>query len=114
MVVRDTPSSPLYDDFGALSRHTLPTLIKNGADPSTLACDSPAMATALGLASPGEMWGFAKTPDGYPANLQPALAAAVDAGVEGAAGAWQRYAARAAKPDFGGYPNWAIVPWPRD
>jgi hypothetical protein len=71
------------------------------------------MATALGI-TPGEMWGYAKAPDGYPSNMQPALAAAVDAGVAGADAAWQRYAGRAVKPDFGAYPNWAIVPWSKD
>jgi hypothetical protein len=58
----------------------------------------------------GEMIGYATSPSGYPANLQPALAAAADSGIPGAAEAWARFEARPIKPDYRAYPVWAVVP----
>jgi hypothetical protein len=56
------------------------------------------------------MVGYPDSPAGYPANLRPALAAAVTAGAPGAAEAWARFLASRPQPDFSNYPNWAIVP----
>jgi len=56
------------------------------------------------------MDGYPDAPDGYVANLRPALAAAVDAGYPGAAAAWQRLAKASAAADFSTHPVWAIVP----
>lgn len=81
----------------------------DGFDDRGLPCASSALATALGLRI-GEMTGYADSPSGYPANMQPALAAAVDAGIVGAADAWARFEARSVKPDYRDYPVWAIVP----
>ena len=47
---------------------------------------------------------------GYPSNMQPAVAAAVDYGAIYAEDAWGLFAGRDSKPDFRGYPVWAIVP----
>ena len=58
----------------------------------------------------GAMDGYPDQPDGYVANLQPALAAAVDAGVPGAQAAWNRMTTSSPRPDFSNYPNWAVVP----
>lgn len=81
----------------------------NAEMPADMKCGS-AMATALHLRS-GEMMGDAASPGGYPANLQPALAAAVDLGVPGAREAWAKFQARSVKPDSGFDPQWSILPW---
>lgn len=57
-----------------------------------------------------EMEGYSDSPAGFPSNLRPALAAAVDARVPGAKAAWERLAATAVQPDYSDYPNWAVVP----
>jgi len=72
------------------------------------ACDSPTMASVLGL-SQSTMIGFVG-PEGYPANLQPALAVAVDAGTPGAQNAWARFASSNSYPDYNSDPQWGIVP----
>ena len=60
------------------------------------------------------MMGYANDAYGYPSNLQPALAAAVDAGGANADTAWSRFDSRSVKPK-GDYtyehrPNYAIIP----
>jgi hypothetical protein len=82
---------------------------RDGFDDHGLRCASAALARALGLRL-GEMAGYADSPSGYPANMQPALAAAVDSGLPGAAEAWARFQARSVKPDYRDYPVWAVVP----
>lgn len=56
------------------------------------------------------MDGYPEEPDGYPANLRPALAVAVDAHVPGATEAWERLVTSSVQPDFSDYANWAVVP----
>jgi hypothetical protein len=63
------------------------------------------------LHQPGEMMGDSNSPTGYPAQMQPALAAAVDAGVPGADEAWAKFKSRPVKPRGGVEPKWDIVPW---
>ena len=57
-----------------------------------------------------EMVGYASSPEGFPAIMQPALAAAVDGEAPGAAAAWQRFTARQPLTDFSAEPQFAIVP----
>ena len=61
-------------------------------------------------AVPSEMVGYAYSPEGFPAILQPALAAAVDANAPGAAEAWRRFQSRAVLPSYGESPQFAVVP----
>jgi len=58
----------------------------------------------------GEMDGYAASPMGYPANLQPALAYLVDFGLPRADIAWQRLYSRVRFPDYSYYPQFAITP----
>lgn len=74
-------------------------------------CGSSEMASMFKLHNAGEMMGDATSPGGYPAQMQPALAAAVDAGVPGAAEAWAKYKARPIQPRGGIEPKWDILPW---
>jgi hypothetical protein len=57
------------------------------------------------------MAGDSPSPGGYPAQMQPALAAAVDLGVPGATQAWEKFRSRPVQPKQGIQPQWAIVPW---
>ncbi|MCO7226232.1 PKD domain-containing protein [Pleionea sp. CnH1-48] len=80
-----------------------------GFDDAGTACASQAQGDALGLQAK-EMIGYSSSPTGFPSNLQIALAAAVDSGIDGAEEAWQRFQSRSVKPDYTAYPNYAIVP----
>lgn len=86
----------------------LPKEYRNG---EKLDCASEEMARAYKLKRAGEMVGGGDSPGGYPAQMQPALAAAVDAGVPGAVEAWAKFKSRPAKPRGGVEPKWAVVPW---
>jgi hypothetical protein len=57
-----------------------------------------------------EMTGYPDSPTGFPSNLRPALAIAVDAGSPGAVAAWQRLLTSVPQPDYNDYPNFALVP----
>jgi hypothetical protein len=77
------------------------------------ACNSTTMANILGL-QVGEMIGYAWNYQGYPSNLQPALAVAAELGATNASEAWNVFANRSVKPS-GSYsydvePQWAVVP----
>jgi hypothetical protein len=75
-----------------------------------IACASDEMAHVFKLRA-GEMMGDSNSPGGYPAQMQPALAAAVDAGVPGASEAWAKYKSRPVQPRGGVEPKWDILPW---
>ncbi len=74
-------------------------------------CGSDEMAAAFKLKRAGEMMGDSHSPGGYPAQMQPALAAAVDAGVPGAMQAWQKFKSRPVQPPGGVEAKWDIIPW---
>jgi hypothetical protein len=57
-----------------------------------------------------DLAGYPDSPSGYPSNLRPALAAAVDAGIPGATDAWARFSSAPTQPDYSNYAVWAIVP----
>jgi hypothetical protein len=76
----------------------------------TLPCGSQALANALRVPKPGDFAGHPRSPQGFVAHMQPAIAAAVDAGLPGAKKAWQIYQKRPTKQDYRDYPNWDIVP----
>jgi hypothetical protein len=67
------------------------------------------MADYLGL-QVGEMTGYSYSPEGYPSNMQPALAMAAQSGIPGGYHAWNVFMNRAVKPDYSNEPNFAIVP----
>ena len=58
----------------------------------------------------GQMTGYATSPQGFPSNLQPALAVAATSGVPNAEAAWDIFIKRPVKPDYSVAPQWAIVP----
>jgi hypothetical protein len=103
LTVRDTATSPIYT--------TMAQAYKASHSPavSALPCDSAELAQAI-KAKPGEMTGYASSATGYPANLQPALAYAADAGGKAGQEAWRKFMARSVKPDYSASPQFAIVP----
>ena len=108
MKVMDRPHHFLPDWASAFVAN-LPKDARDGPKPD---CGSETMARLFKLKQPGEMMGDASSPGGYPAQLQPALAAAVDAGVPGATDAWTKYKKRPVQPRGGIEPKWDILPWP--
>jgi hypothetical protein len=108
--VRDPETRDFYTDFAKVYDAALPQKIKFHGS-GKLECGSAEMATALGLRGPGDMFQNSHGTDGFPAYMQPALAAAVDAGVKGAQSAWKLFESRPIKPDYTKAPGWDIVPW---
>lgn len=101
--IRDDASSPLYTTFAQIYDASIDPAV------TSTVCASDAMATALGL-SVGEMTGFAYSPEGYPSNMQPALAVAVDSGIANSGAAWSVFVNQSVKPDYSSEPNFDIVP----
>ncbi len=88
-----------------------PKEYREANDPRKLECADSEMAKVFKLRRAGEMMGNSDDPGGYPAQMQPALAAAVDAGVPGAEEAWSKFRHRPVQPSIGVAPQWMIVPW---
>jgi hypothetical protein len=103
MKVRNSSTSATYNTIAEAYKasHT--------ADILALQCGSQAMATAFGLKL-GEMKGYASSTEGYPSNMQPALAYAADVGGTSGKNAWTAFANRSVKPAYGTGPQFAIVP----
>ena len=103
--VRDSNTAPLYETISQAwkASHT--------AAFAQLPCASPEMAASLKL-KVGEMTGYSLSPEGYPSNLQPALAYAADVGGSDGSSAWALLEQRSVKPNYGNSPQFAIVPRP--
>ena len=116
-------SEQLFESFREVYQATIAARVNGkGTRLGDLACDSQDMAdwrtAARNEKNPGttravrgEMVGYPYSPEGFPAILQSALAAAVDAGIPGASEAWQRFLARAVPGDYRFEPQFAIVPF---
>ncbi|AKU98487.1 hypothetical protein AKJ09_05151 [Labilithrix luteola] len=104
MIVRSSASTPVFTTFAQAYEASVDPAVRSTA------CESQAMADALTLTKPGEMSGYASSAEGYPANMQPALAMAAQSGAAGGAAAWAKFAARPVKPDYSNEPQFAIVP----
>lgn len=111
LVVKDANGNWITN-YEAVYAATFPTLVG-------LACNSPAMVTAMGTLEnqpwqAGKMHGYANSATGYPANLQIGLAAAADSTVPNAHDAWSLFESRSVKPSgtsaYNNYPNFAVVP----
>jgi hypothetical protein len=123
---RDNMSSPIYKTFAELYAANYKNeamFDDNGRQvfhPLGLkyldqACGSQAQAdwrmAAHGTRWPkGRMIGYADSTEGYPANLQPALALAASSGIANGALAWSIFAGRADIPNYSSAPQWAIIP----
>jgi len=112
LTVRDSADSPLYSTFSECYTRTL------GKDFMTLPCASPEMAKQWGKAAlyggdikPGDMANISSGTAGYPANMQPALAYAVNSGIPESGEAWKLFESRTVKPDYRFAPTFSIVPY---
>jgi hypothetical protein len=103
MNIRDSATGPLYTTMAQA------WLASRESAYTSLACDSAEMAAYL-KQKVGEMVGYSSSIAGYPSNMQPALAYAVDAGLPNAAAGWTRFMSRSVKPNYGESPQFAIVP----
>ncbi len=104
MTVRDARGEAFYSSFEEIYKNMVSEAVYSTP------CASDEMATAIGGVVAGQMTGYAHSPSGYPSNFQPALALASETGLPNAREAWQIFADRPVKPEYNGYPNWAIVP----
>jgi hypothetical protein len=104
LTIRTTPDTPVFDTL--LQGYTYDA----GTNPYlSLGCNSVAMMTALGRKL-GDMGGVSDGYLGYPSNMQPALAYAVDAGVANAQKAWDLFMSRTIKPNYSLGVQFNIVP----
>ena len=124
--VRPSATSPLYttlaDVYKSTMRNSDGTAMKNSTGALYLSqpCNSQAQAdwrtqkerdSGSGYTwKVGEMDGWAWSSEGYPSNMQPALAVAATSGVPNAQTAWNTFINRTVKPDYSAQPQWAIVP----
>jgi len=99
----------IKDDDGRLVTHPMGLKYADQACGSQAQADWRTAATRTGWLK-GQMTGYAASPVGYPADMQPALAVAATSGIPNAARAWEIFAGRAAKPDYTLSPMWAIIP----
>lgn len=109
--VRESAHSRFYETFARVYAENVNRYADGSVDITKLPCGSEAMARQLGKRyKAGDMSGYPWSPEGYPSYMQPALAAAVDAGYPGAMEAWRIFANRTTKPDYSSHPTYAIVP----
>ncbi|WP_229445351.1 hypothetical protein [Massilia sp. Leaf139] len=101
--VRASASAPYFATIGEAYAATV------GPERAALPCTGGELASAL-KQSPGDMGGYAAAVTGFPSNMQPALAYAVDAGGERGRKAWEVFMRRSVKPDYGEGPQFAVVP----
>lgn len=103
MSIRDSATSPFYTNMSQAADASETATFRS------LTCGSAEMASFLKL-KVGEMTGYSSTVIGYPSNMQPALAYAVDVRLSNGAAAWNKFMARSVKPNYGTGPQFAIVP----
>ena len=112
LVVTEPTGKTYLPSYSAIYAATFPSLVG-------LACNSPAMVTAMGTLEKkpwqaGKMHGYPQSATGYPANLQVGLAAAADSAVPNAHEAWNLFESRSVKPTgttaYNNYPNFAVLP----
>lgn len=101
--IRDSETAPFYATIGQAwkASHT--------PEFAALSCGGTQMAASLSL-KVGEMTGYSSSTTGYPSNMQPALAYAADAMGTAGRTAWNVFANRAVKPNYGNGPQFAILP----
>ena len=120
--VRPSTDAPIYATFAELFKVNFANATNStNAMYGGLACASQQMAdwwtqkdkdTGAGGSAwkPGQMTGYAESAEGYPSNMQPALAMAAESGHAGAMDAWNVFIMRPVKPDYTTEAQFAIVP----
>lgn len=103
MNVRDSEASPIYDTYAQAQ------LATRGAAYMQMPCNGPAMASFYN-APIGDMGGISNGYMGYPSNMQPAMAYAVDSGAASGKTAWTLFINRTVKPDYSLGSQFSIIP----
>lgn len=100
---KETENSPEYTSWGQAYQKTM--------DQAVLAaqCGTVEMGAAIGDGL-NAMRGYPDGTEGYPANLQPAVAYCATFGMPSGSDAWTVFDARAKKPNYNTGPQFAIVP----
>ncbi|WP_423821982.1 hypothetical protein V5738_16855 [Salinisphaera sp. SPP-AMP-43] len=102
--IRPTRGADYFSTLDEAYKATMPQMV--GFD-----CDSQSYRNHLNdRPQANEMTGYPDSPAGYPSNLQPALAASVDRGLDKSQKAWELFDTRAVQPRYNNYSNWAIIP----
>ncbi len=105
LLIRDSDQSPFYETMAQTYQATASPAVQ------ATACGSSEMATALGEGFvAGEMTGYSTSSEGYPANMQPALAYSVGSGAPNGLKAWDVFSKRAKKATYSDGPQFAIIP----
>jgi hypothetical protein len=99
----DNESFPVYSTLADAYKAVYPGFV-------SLPCAGAEMAAAWGARGAGDMGGISEGYLGYPSNMQPALAWAVDAGVPNAPKAWDLFMSRTVKPDYSLGSGFSIIP----
>ncbi|MDI3289368.1 hypothetical protein [Polyangium sp. 15x6] len=107
--VKDTAQNKFFTTFAEAYQASV--VHEGHPEVASMACGGPEMGAALMLQA-GEMVGYSPSTQGYPSNMQPALAAAVESKIPGAQEAWDVFMARSVKPDYSTEPQFAVVPRP--
>ncbi|MDJ0710572.1 MAG: hypothetical protein QNJ14_09290 [Woeseiaceae bacterium] len=114
-VIRSWDDSSVGPSFG-WGPSAFPPNMSSGQEDALIAaqCNSAEMSNILGLQR-SDMIGDSWNHEGYPSNLQPAVAIVAERGLPNAMEAWDTFDSRAVKPDSGNYdynvsPQFAIVP----
>lgn len=102
LTIRDSDQSPVYDTLLQSYKRDFP-------DAMQMPCGGAEMAAKIG-AKVGDMGGISDGYLGYPSNMQPALAWAVDAGAPDAKKAWDLFMSRTVKPNYTLGQQFNIVP----
>ena len=133
ITVRPSASAPLFTTFsqaylatmrsgeGSVTKPSGPMLNSTGQDYLSLACGSQAQADWRTQKDKddgvvripwvmGEMPLYSYSVEGFPSNMQPALAVAADSGIPNAKKAWDIFIKRPIKPDYSLGPQFAIIP----
>lgn len=109
--VRDLPGMPLYKTIAECYRKTLGEAIFSAP------CNSPERLALMNAKLPvegklglSEIYNYPSVQTGYAAQMQGALAAAVNIGYPGAVAQWARYESRSKKQAYHLGPQFAVVP----
>lgn len=101
--IRANSAAPFFTNLKQAAEATQSEALRS------LSCGSAEMASVMKL-KVGEMSGYSSSTTGYPSNMQPALAYAVQVSGEDGQAAWARFMSRTVKPNYSTAPQFAIVP----
>jgi hypothetical protein len=106
----EATNAELYTSWTPITKDTLLTAHsedrKDYSDQASVPCGQ----KQLMYGSPGDLYGANGSPNSYPAYLQPALAAAVTLGLDGADAAWKLFLEKSGDIDYTSQNQFNIVP----